>query len=259
MMLVDNADLRRAVAAFAAEPGQPGVFEVLRTSLCGDLLLDITGSQVRTEGGQVGAGSALQVRTGTGPDGGRALFAFTRNEEIARMYPPGTRTESLGTPAAGVLQMSRDNGDSWLYIDPAGPTCALAAADLDFALRVPRNDGLKAALAALDTGRSDRLDVLAALRVDGPLLLAADGASAPTGTLDRPTTVAVRTTTLPDGSRGLLAHTSAPEIAVRDPTDAIVSRSTTEVLDMVRDNGYGGLVINPAGPWIAFAATELFG
>jgi hypothetical protein len=187
------------------------------------------------------------------------LFAFTRNEEISRMYPAGTRVQSLGVPAPDALQLAKTNGDGWLCVDPAGPTCALSAADIDFALRVPRNDAVKEALAALHAGRADRQAVLRVLRAAGSLLIAADGSSSATGTLDRPTAVSVRASTLPDGSTGLLAFTSGPEIAVRDISDAIIARTTGEVLDMVRHNGYGGLVINPAGPWAAFSRAELDG
>jgi hypothetical protein len=255
--LVDNIGVRRAVRAFAANPGQHTMIEVLRTALSGELLLDVTGSDLLVGDDRVEAGSALRIRTGIGPDGGRALLAFTRNDEIAKSYPEGTHFESLGTPATGVLQLAKDNRDAWLYLDPAGPTCALSASDIDLALRIPRNDPLKKALAHLEAGRIGRAAVLEILRADGPLLIAADGASAPTGTLDRPATVSLRATTLPNGSAALLAYTSGPEIAARDTSDAIVTRSTGEVLEMVRDNGYGGLLINPAGPWIAFSAAEL--
>jgi len=257
--LVDNIGVRRAVHAFAANPGQPTMIEVLRTALSGELLLDVTGSDLLVGDDRIGAGSTLRIRTGTGPDGGRALLAFTRNEEIAKTYPDGTRFESLGTPATGVLQLAKDNRDAWLYIDPAGPTCALSASDIDFALRIPRNDPLKKALADLEAGRIGRAAVLEILHADGPLLIAADGSSAPTGTLGRSAAVSVRASTLPDGSTGLLAFTSGPEVAARDTSDAIVVRTTREVLELVRDNGYGGLLIDPAGPWIAFSAAELRG
>jgi SseB protein N-terminal domain len=246
--LVDNTVVRRAVADFAAEPGQRRALEVLRSCMYGELLFDITGSDM-PEGNSWQTGSQLQIRCGTGPDGGRALFTFTSNQEIARMHPPGARYQSMVTPASGALELARRQGDAWLYIDPAGPTCALSADEIDFALRNPHNESLKGALAALQAGQTDRHEVLHVLRQDGPLLLAADDRTVP-GKLR------VRSTTMPDGSSALFVFTSAPEVVAFNPSDAVAAMTTDKVFDMVRRDGYSGLVVNPAGPSIAVAAAE---
>ncbi|MEE3067478.1 MAG: SseB family protein [Actinomycetota bacterium] len=115
--LVDNVALRRAVAAFASQPNQRGSLEVLRLCMYGEVLFDITGSDAFA-GEPFAAGSRLQIRGGTGPNGGSALFVFTRNEEISRLYPPGTATQSLAQPATGGLELARSQGNAWLYIDP---------------------------------------------------------------------------------------------------------------------------------------------
>ncbi|MGV0881256.1 SseB family protein [Mycolicibacterium sp. XJ883] len=119
MTLVDNVTVRRAVGEFAARPDQRSSIEVLRSCMYGELLFDLTGSD-KPEGGSYSRGSQIQIRGGTGPDGGRALFAFTRQQEIARLYPPGTETQSMVTPATGALGMARRQHDAWLYIDPPG-------------------------------------------------------------------------------------------------------------------------------------------
>lgn len=247
--LVDNVAVRQAVSAFAAEPAQRSALEVLRSCMYGELLFDITGSDGAADG-SFAAGSRLQIRRGTGPGGGSALFAFTRNEEIARLYPLGTRTQSLVTPATGALELARHHGDAWLYIDPAGPTCALSAAEIDFALRNPRNEPLKDALAALQAGRVNRLDVLTVLRQEGPLLLAADDRAVPGKVIKR-------SVTMPDGSTALLGFTSAAEVVASDPSDAVAAFTTAQVLEMVRRDGYSGLIIDPAEPSITVALAEL--
>ena len=249
MSLVDNVTVRRAVGQFAAQPEQRRAIEVLRSCMFGELLFDLTGSDTPVDG-SFPRGSRIQIRGGTGPDGGRALFAFTRQEEISRLYPPGTHTQSMVTPAAGALGMARQQHDAWLYIDPAGPTCALSAADIDFALRNPNNEPLKAALAALDAGHMDRRDVLQVLLADGPMLLAADETT-------EPGKVRVRSTTLTDGSPALVAFTSAPEVVAFNPSEAFFALTTPKVLDMVRTDGFSALVINPAGPSIALSAAEI--
>jgi hypothetical protein len=248
--LVDNVTLRRVVGEFAAQPGQRRAHEVLRSCMYGDLLFDVTGSTAFADG-PFAAGSRLQIRGGTGPGGGRALFAFTRQEEIGRLYPPGTQIQSLVTPATGALGLARRQGDAWLYIDPAGPTCALSDAEIDFARRNPNNEPLKVALAAFDAGQTDRRGVLEVLRQDGPMMLGADDSQAGA--------VATRILTHPDGSSSLAGYTSAPEVVPFNPTDVVAALTIGKVLEMVRTQGYGGLILNPAGPSTRFTPTELFG
>lgn len=251
MTLVDNATVRRAVEGFAAQPDQQGLLDVLRSCMYGELLFDVTGSD-EPEGGSFAAGAQLQFRGGTGPDGGRAIYVFTRQEEVARLYPPDTRIQSMVTPATGALSFARERQDAWLYVDPAGPTCALSAAILEFALRNPNNELLKTVLAAWDAGEADRRDVLNVLLTEGPLLLGADGNSVPGKTL-------IRSMALSDGSTALVGFTSAPEVAAHNPSDGVGSFTTLEVADMIRKNGHGGIVINPAGPSITFSAAEIDG
>ncbi|WP_445169204.1 SseB family protein [Mycolicibacterium sp. Dal123E01] len=246
---VDNFVVRKAVASFAAEPNQKAALEVLRSCMYGSLLLDTTGSDVPTDERFPG-GSRLQIRRGTGPDGKGALLAFTRNVEIARLYPPGTQTKSMVNPSTGVLEFARSQQEAWLYIDPAGPTCALSAAEIDFAMRNPNNEPLKAAIFGLFSGRTGRQPVLSLLKQDGPLLLAVDETSVPGE-------ARFRATGMPDGSPGLLVFTSAPEVVAYNPADAVVKATTGEVIERVRAGDYGGIVVNPAGPYLAVTLAEL--
>jgi hypothetical protein len=246
---VDNTVVRKAVGAFAAQPNQRAALEVLRSCMYGNLLLDTTGSDAPTPEGFT-TGSKLQIRRGTGPDGKDALFAFTRNEEVARLYPPETTTMSLVTSATGALEFVKSQQVAWLYIDPAGPTCALSAAEIDFVLRNPNNEPLKGAIFNLFIGRTHRQAVLNLLKQDGPMLLAVDETSVPGK-------AGFRATGMPDGSTGLLAFTSAPEVVAYNPADAVLKATTREVIERVRADGYGGLIINPSGPYLAVTLAEL--
>ncbi|KDE98569.1 hypothetical protein Y900_006350 [Mycolicibacterium aromaticivorans JS19b1 = JCM 16368] len=249
MKLVDNTIVRAAVASFAAQPNQATALEVLRSCMFGDLLLDTTGSDAPTSTG-FAPGARLQIGRGTGPDGKGALLAFTRNEEIARLHPPGTATMSLVNPATDVLELAKSQQDAWLYIDPAGPTCAVSAAEIDFALRNPNNEALKTATVDFNAGRIDRQAVLDLLRQDGPLLLGVDETS-------QPGKVGFRATGMPDGSPGLFAFTSAPEVVAHNVADAVMASTTEKVIEIARDQGYSGLVINPRGPYLAVTLAEL--
>lgn len=248
--LVDHAALRQAVGQFAARPDQRGALNVLRECMYGELLLDITGSDPIADG-VLAAGSRLQIRTGTGPDGGSALFAFTRNAEIARLHSPQTHTQSLANPAVAVLEFARAQEHAWLYIDPAGPTCALSAAEIDFALRNPNHAELKEALARHAAGDIDRAAVAAVLRPNSPLLVAVTGSpGAETG---------IRTFAHADGATSALAFSSAPEVLAFSPADAVAALTAEQVLDTARRADHAGIVVNPAGPSIRLSLTEIAG
>lgn len=247
---VDNLVVRDAVSAFAAEPSQAHALHVLRACMYGELLFDITGSNAFTDPAHpFQPGAELRIAAGSGPDGGRALLTFTCQEEIDRRHPPGTATQSLVTPAVDALTLARNEGDPWLYIDPAGPTCALSATEIDFALRNPNNALLKATLAEYSTGATTRSAVVDVLRSDGPLLLAVDEST--------PGNRTMRMMQDRGGSVWLAGFTSGAEVIVMNPTDAVAKLSTAEVLDTVRDRGVRGLLLNPAGPWIALPVEEL--
>jgi hypothetical protein len=242
MELVDNAPVRAAVAAFAAESNQATYLEVLRQVLQGDLLLDATASDLRVDDGTIAAGSTLRFAGGAGPDGAPALFAFTRQEEVARMHPAATHVQTVGQPAAAVLELAASQGHGWLYLDPAGPTCALNLAEVGFVLRNPRNGAVKA---ALPRGAGA---VVEALAQGGVLFYAVD---------ERPDGARVRTTALPDGSPALLAFTSPAEVVVRAPGDAFLAVDVARAVEEALAEPYVALVIDPAGPWVALRPEEL--
>ena len=245
---VDNTRVRGAVEAFAADPNQRTSLDVLRACLLDDLLMDATGSQLQfTDDGRIAEGSMIAFSGGTGPDGRGALFAFTSQREIARMHPPGTETRSFAQPAVGVLaQAAGDENTGWLYLDPVGPTCALATKEIAFALGFPRNDAVRRALEP----NTPREELLAAVRAEGKLLMGLDTAADP----DRPMP---RLTRAPDGGTALVVGTSSVEIAAAHPDDAVVVTSTHEVSAQLRARGWSGLLINPAGPWGFVGVAEL--
>lgn len=245
--LVDHAALRRAVVAFAAAPAQRGALEVLRTCMYGELLLDVTGSDAFI-GPPFAAESRLQIRGGPGPNQAPALFAYTDNQQVARLHPPDATPQSLVTPAVSALELARSQNYAWLYIDPAGPTCALSAAEIDFALRNANNAALKQALADHADAKIDRQQVLEVIRARGPMVLAADDSS------DRP---AVRTVTEPDGSTWLFGFSSAPEVLASDPAAAALSLTIPEVMAIAHEQGCRGIIINPAGPWLRVSLAEI--
>lgn len=252
MSPADNAALRTAVEAFAASPDKDTYLEVVRQSLQGDLLLDITGSDSPTthDDGSVvyEAGAHIAILGGDGPDGGRALFAYTRQDEARKQHPDDPEAvQTLVQSAPATLQFAETEGYDWLVIDPVGPTCALKISDLDFVLANPRNDVVRAALGGTDEAEV-KAATLAALAEGGQLLYAVaeqeDGA------------VEVRTSVGPNGPV-MLAFTSAAEAVARDTTDAFAAIDIPQVVDDALKEPFEGLVINPVGPWVHLGTAEL--
>jgi hypothetical protein len=258
---VDNASLRAAVEAFATNPEQSTYLDVVRACLQGRVLLDSTGSDrptVEVDGSySFPAGATLQFAGGTGPDGTPALFAFTSQEQINRMHPDDlAEVQALVQPSAGVLQLASTERYGWLYIDPAGPTCAISNRDAAFALRGERNDAVKQALEIADPGAS-KSAVLDALAENGPLLLAVDTDSVPESGVSSDTPVRIRDSVDPDGHPVLLAFTSGPEVSAQNVADSFATRPAAAVIHDALQPPYGGLVLNPGGPWMALAPDEL--
>jgi hypothetical protein len=264
---ISNPAVRAALDTFVAEDGVRGSIEVLRWCLQGFLLLDVTGSDIRmsADGTELEAGSTVQIATMEGPDGESALAAFTSTAEIEKAHsaPGGEPVQSLVQPASAVLELAVEQDHKWVCLDPAGPTCALSRDEIDFALRVPRNDLVRQALDVVNVDPEQRHVLLDALRAEGTFVLAVappEGADQAEDTvLEEGATTQLRTTTLPDDRPALLVFTSGPEAAARAGSDAFVVWSTAEVHEALQQGDLAGLVINPSGPWAAVTNEELFG
>ncbi|NEM92439.1 SseB family protein [Galbitalea soli] len=88
---------------------------------------------------------------------------------------------------------------------------------------------------------------------------APEGEGASEGAAARPAGggVNVRTTVSPAGDPVLLAFTSGLEVTARNSTDGFAAVPVSEVIKDALAEPYAGLVINPAGPWIALDADDL--
>jgi len=231
---VDNQPLREAVEAFAASPDQMTYWQVMRHALVGDLLLDVTGS------------TPPQFAEGTGGDGGKALLAFTRQEEAQKLHPDEPAA-TVGQSAASALEFAAEHGYSWLSIDPAGPSCAIFVADVAFILGSARNDEVKAALTITDHAAM-RAAVVDALSRGGALLLAVN---------QQPEGMQVRVGNDSELGQVDLAYTSSVEVVVSHPEDNWAVTTVEQVIDEALTQSANGLAINPGGPWVVLRPDEL--
>ncbi|MEP6480824.1 MAG: SseB family protein [Rhodoglobus sp.] len=256
MELVDNAIVRTAIAAFAAAPSQQAYLEVLRCCFQGDLLFDITPSDVPAPGDENTVTWEKGMRIGivetTASDGERALLAFTRQDEVWPMHPVDRdAVRTLGQQAAATLEFAVEQGYGWLLLDPLGPSISLKVDDIRIALHADRNDAVKRALTPIADG-DVRPAVIDALVQGGNLFYSVNKASV----VNAPN-VQIRTTTQPDGSTSLLAYTSPLEIHAKDLSDAVMTATVAEVVEKALSGSYVGLVINPSGPWVGLGRDEL--
>lgn len=238
--LVDNFALRGAVASFASKPEQKSMLDVLRQSLGGLALLDITGSEPGT----------MTIWSGSGPDGKPALFAFTNQEQVEKFHRQrndNRPTQTLVVPADSLPQMVLDKPDSnWLYIDPAGPTCALTRQDLQFATQGKPNTSVKNALG----GNPTQQDLFTALCSGNRVYLAET--IAPNGQAS--------VLTLPDsyGVERLAVFTSPAEIAAWDSALKIRDAAVGGVLTHVFRSRIAGIVLNPGGPFAVIDSFQIW-
>jgi SseB protein N-terminal domain len=127
-----------------------------------------------------------------------------------------------------------------------------------------RNDQVRERIARLNAYPSNesRTDLDRQL-TEGFLLLAV--ASIPqaiemTGTpLPGGTSVTVLTTSMPEGDTAMLAFTDLESLQSRTTKTPYVVMQARDVLEMVIDEDYDALVLNPAGPWGTVPREDIVG
>ena len=125
-----------------------------------------------------------------------------------------------------------------------------------------RNDLVKDAIAKLNANPSDktRIEFYRHLGQGSLLVIVAD---LPTGIgcgetlLDGDTTVSMLTTSLPNGGDAILAFTDLESMEARVPNPKYLAIGSLNLLQLVIDGGYDGLVLNAAGPWAGIPRDDV--
>jgi hypothetical protein len=106
---------------------------------------------------------------------------------------------------------------------------------------------------AEDASEANRIELYVALQgatlVLGALGVPKDWVNAGGGTVDENTQIQMLTSKAPDGSLVLLAFTSAEELERAQPGTPYFAMRALDVLRLIADGSYSGLVLNPAGRW----------
>lgn len=246
--------VRAAIDRFVGAPDNKAMIEVIRQCMAGSLLLDVTASTLvpGPDGQAVGPGSTLRVQTLGESDGTRSLAAYTSAAEAQAMYdrhhPDGGKPVLLRESAVKVLQMLVDDPQhDHLAIDPARQGCRISRPQIEWAVRAPHNDVVKAAM--LENNMSQLLAGL--LAPDGVLLLGAR--------VQGERAVPVYAKPQEDGAAPdtLLLFTSAAEVAVLDPALEVRSAPSRRALRFALDSGAAKVCINAHPPVATLTAEQL--
>lgn len=246
--------VRAAIDRFVEAPDNKAMIEVIRQCMAGSLLLDVTSSTLveGPDGQAVEPGSTLRVQTLSEPDGTRSLAAYTSAAEAQAMFdrhhPDGGKPVLLRESAVKVLQMLVDDPQhDHLVIDPAHRGCRISRPQIQWAVRAPHNDVVKAAM--LENNMSQLLAGL--LAPDGVLLLGAR--------VQGERAVPVYAKPQEEGATPdtLLLFTSAAEVAALDPGLEVRSAPSRQALRFALDAGAAKVCINAHPPVATLTAEQL--
>lgn len=263
MFFSGNTDVASALARWAEEKNAHTFYDVLRRCTRGQLVYDVTGSDIRMEDGSMAPGSRIQLRTHQADDGSQYLLVFTSDAEIARMHPEGTKTSSIVQSAIEAVQFGASEAFAGIVLDAgAGPaSCTVTADEIRRAL--PADQGVALDLAEALTGpslpgrRRETLDVLARTgTVYVPVqLLAPDGGPATSG---GPSVTNVPTAAGPGGRTLSAVFTSPAEVWAWLPGAQAYPTTVAHAVHAARDHtALDGLIVNPGGPSLIVTRPEL--
>lgn len=260
----ENAALRQALEAHAADPTPKHRLDVLRQALGGTLVLDATGSQTAThaEGGKLNVAN-LRLPTLTGPKDMRAIGAFTshaallafrkdlrrRAEEAGEEIPEAVADDKVigvwQASAAVLAFAAKQENITHLLLDPPSPSHALGAPEFKLALAAPSNQAVKNLLLREHTQQ----ELYDALRAPEARLFI--GTQRAEGEQRVPVTIT-------EDEEIMLAFTSPAEVAAWDTGLLIGQLSAAGALRHVLTRPIAGLRLDPCGPSLTLTRSQVW-
>lgn len=248
--LIRNIPLQDALDAWGAERNNQTFGRVLSRAIVGELLLDISASQLADPAGGFRQGDTLSIASQVDNAGKRLLVAYTDNERLVAVT--GADARSLGQPAVAVLQNAIIDYDG-IVIDPRHPDMFIAYSDE--LQRGLGRDPITAARIATDLTERSRpvrevLEEIAA----APVYIAAEVVRSAEGEVQG---MSVQLASGGDGATLSPVFTTpaqvwawAPQLEARETRLANVAR-------VALDDGHAGIIIDPAGPSLTLPADAL--
>lgn len=247
--LRDNVLVRQALAKISAQPQPAEVLEVARQLLQGHLFLRVQGDArtLLSEGKNLplAIASVGEKQYVLAYSGGAALRASVTADGAAD-------TSAMGQPVLTIIRHVLGGTYAGLIIDHASaPARAVLPRELLAKMVEQVDDALavKTLLAGERTAETPSAVARALLR--RPFWVAVNKAPGS----DR---LGVAEARMSDGSRVLEVYSHPLEIAARGRGDQPAPMTAEQLaLTLSRDAGVGGVVVDPAGPWIRLSRADL--
>ncbi|WP_129657499.1 SseB family protein [Rothia uropygialis] len=240
-----NPQVERALSHFARKPTEQTIANVLRCLMGGEVLLDISGSDLvpGPNGEQVGPGSQVRVQAVLGNDGRRSLAVYLREETARRVISgSGRNAEDLvlrREPGVSVLQnFVADETLSDIIVEPNAPdSCRIEGPQVEWAMNTPRNDAAKNAL----LGKKMQQLIGSFMGPASVLLLGMRQN-------DQGLHPVFAQTEGDEDPHTFLLFTSAPEVAALDPRLQVRSIPALDAMRLAVESGATEVMINAFGP-----------
>jgi hypothetical protein len=247
---IRNARVQEALDVWATTKDTRTFSDVLRRAVCGELLLDISTSEIADRARFPQVGDRMAIASQTDSAGKRVLLAYTDNDRLAAHTP--VTPMSLGQPAHAVLEQAMREYEG-LVIDAGHPGMFIAYAD-----EIRRGLGDEPAAAARlarDLVQRDRpfeqfLTGLALAPLYIPVETHRDEAGAVTG-------ISVLTARDEDGTTLSAAFTSPAEVWAWAPEAEARPTRLQNLARVALQDGHGGVIVNAAGPATVLAPPLL--
>lgn len=243
--LVRNVPVQTALEAWAVHKDARTFANVLRQCVAGELLLDISASTFADPAAGFQAGDTLALGRQTDAAGKDLLVAFTSNDRLAA-YRGGDTFRSLAQPGWSAVAEAMARADG-IAIDPGDEALCIAYTDelrAHLTEAPGRNAALKNALMERAQAWPEFLALLAAAPVVFVGIDERDGGAVPSAV----------------GAEGELLHpvfTSPAEVFAWSPGLTARATGLAQVAAVAREDGYAGILLDPAGPSAAVTLDEL--
>jgi hypothetical protein len=256
-----HADVAASLQRWAKGNSPQALADVLRQAARGQLLLDISASELKTEDGKVQRDSTIAVASRRAEDGRNFLLVFTSNAELRKAHKDGEIVRSMVQPALGALRLATREQYEGVIVDAGSGAASIVIPKDQIVRGLPvepgANEALKEALATKPEGRLNA--VMGVLAETETVFLAVERkGEVVEGQPPAPQDLSVAGVKAPDGRSYAAAFTSPAEVWAWSPKHmAVPVPFTKHARSVLSAPSVEGLLFNPAGPTLAVLKGDL--
>lgn len=256
-----HADVAAALQRWAEGNSPQALADVLRQGARGQLLLDISASELKIEDGKVQRDSTIAVASRRSDDGRNFLLVFTSNAELRKAHKDGDVVRSMVQPALGALRLATREQYDGVIVDAGSGAASIVIPKDQIVRGLPvepgANEALKEALATKPEGRLSA--VLGVLAETETVFLAVERkGEVVEGQPPAAKDLSVAGVKAPDGRSYAAAFTSPAEVWAWSPKHlAVPVPFPKHARSVLSAPSVEGLLFNPAGPTLAVLKGDL--